>query len=72
LNTLHGHQGCWPSLPWKLASVVPEHQLEQVAADQFRVSYTTSNNKLCHVVIAGQDFHAMGKKHLGDIIASAS
>jgi hypothetical protein len=51
---------------------VPEHELEQIAADQFRVSYTTSNNKLRHVVITGQDFHAMGKRHLGDIIASTS
>jgi hypothetical protein len=72
LNTLHGHQGHWPTVPWKLASVVPEHGLEQISTDQFRVSYTTSNNKLHHVVIAGQDFHAMGKRHLGDIIASAS
>lgn len=72
LNTLHGHQGRWPSVPWAMASVVPEHTLQQIDEDQFRVTYTTSDSKLRHVVIAGQDFHAMGKRHLGDIIASTS
>jgi hypothetical protein len=70
LNTLHGHQGSWPAVPWALASVVPEHQLEQLECDRFRITYTTSDNKLRHVTIANQDFHAMGKRHLGDIIAS--
>lgn len=72
LNTLHGHQGHWPSVPWKLASVVPEHSLEQLDTDRFRVTYQTINAKSRHVEIAGQDFHAMGKRHLGDIIASTS
>lgn len=70
LNTLTGHQSRWPSIPWKLASIVPEHKLEQIDADTFKVSYTTSDSKPKHIVIAGQDFHAMGKKHLGDIVAS--
>jgi hypothetical protein len=72
LNTLHGHQGSWPSMPWALASVVPEHSLTQLDYDRFQISYTTSDSKPRHVIIAGQDFHAMGKKHLGDIIASTS
>lgn len=72
LNTLHGHQAQWPSMPWALASVVPEHMLQQLDHDQFKVTYTTTDSKHRHVTIAGQDFHAMGKKHLGDIIASAS
>jgi len=72
LNTLYGHRGSWPAVPWALASVVPEHQLEQLEHDRFQITYTTSNNKLRHVTIANQDFHAMGKRHLGDIIASTS
>ena len=71
LNTLHGHQGSWPSVPWKLASVVPEHQLQQLDTDVFKVIYTTSESKPRHITIAGQDFHAMGKKHLGDIVANS-
>jgi hypothetical protein len=72
LNTLHGHQGRWPSIPWKLASVVPDHELEYIDPDTFKVSYKTSNSMSKHVTISGQDFHAMGKKHLGDIVASTS
>lgn len=70
LNTLHGHQGRWPSVPWQLASVVPDHTLSQIDEDTFKVAYTTSDNRLRHVVINGQDFHAMGKQHLGEIVAS--
>jgi hypothetical protein len=55
-----------------MASVVPEHGLKQLDYNRFQVSYTTSDSKPRHVVIADQDFHAMGKKHLGDIIAGTS
>jgi hypothetical protein len=72
LNTLHGHQGTWPSVPWSLATVVPDHRVECINDNTFKVCYKTSDNKLRHVIIADQDFHAMGKKHLGDIIASTS
>ena len=72
LNTLHGHRGCWPNVPWSLATVVPDHMLECVNDNTFKVCYKTSDSKLRHVTIADQDFHAMGKKHLGDIVASTS
>jgi hypothetical protein len=72
LNTLNGHQAVWPSVPWSLASVIPDHQLLQVSDNCFCVKYKTSDNKLKHVLIKDQDFHAMGKKHLGDIIASTN
>jgi hypothetical protein len=55
-----------------MATVIPEHQLLQVADDCFLVKYKTSDNSLKHVLIKDQDFHAMGKKHLGDIIAGTS
>ena len=70
LNTLTGHQAEWPGVPWKLASIVPDHKLEQIDIDTFKVSYATSDLKPKHITITGQDFHAMGKKHLGDIIAN--
>lgn len=70
LNTLYGHQAQWPSVPWKLASVVPEHRLSQIDQDIFRVDYTTVEQRACYTLLSGYDFHAMGKKHLGDIIAS--
>ena len=70
LNTLYGHQAQWPSVPWKLASVVPEHRLSQVTEDTFRVDYKTVDQRPCYITLAGCDFHAMGKKHLGDIVAN--
>jgi hypothetical protein len=70
LNIVNGYQAKWPSVPWPLASVVPEHLLEQVGDDSFKVSYLTQDNKSRHIILEGQDFHAMGKKHLGDIIAN--
>ena len=72
LNTLTGHQATWPSVLWPLATVIPDHQLLQISDDCFSVRYKTSDNNLRHVLIKDQDFHAMGKKHLGDIIAGTS
>lgn len=70
LNTLTGHRGTWPSIPWQLASVVPEHTLSQLDSDTFKINFVTSESLPRHIVVAGQDFHAMGKKHLGDIVAN--
>lgn len=70
LNVVNGFQARWPSVPWSLASVVPEHTLEQISDDVFKVSYCTDGNKPRYVTAIGQDFHAMGKKHLGDIVAN--
>jgi hypothetical protein len=71
LNILHGHQAAWPAVPWSLASVVPEHALTQTAPDTFRVDYVTADQRHRHVTLAGYDFHAMGKHHLGEIVASS-
>lgn len=68
LNIVYGYQGHWPSVPWSLASVVPDHVLTQDSEDKFRVEYLTSTGKPMYVTLQ-QDFHAMGKKHLGDIVA---
>jgi hypothetical protein len=70
LNILHGHQAAWPAVPWSLASVVPEHVLTQISEDTFRVDYVTTDQRPRHITLAGYDFHAMGKHHLGEIVAS--
>ena len=72
LNTVHGHQQCIPGIPWNLASLVPEHTLEQIAQDEYQVKFTNSENKLRRITVKNFDFHAMGKKHLGAIVASNS
>jgi len=52
-----------------LATVTPDHQLTQVAQDQYRVDFTTADKKARWITMS-QDFHAMGKHHLGAIVAN--
>ena len=70
LNTVNGHQQTIPGIPWRLASLVPDHTLSQTATDEYRVDFTNSENKRRWVALKNFDFHAMGKKHLGEIVAS--
>jgi hypothetical protein len=70
LNTIHGHVQPQCSIPWKLASLVPEHKLIQLSPDQYRVDFVTAQGRARWLTIAGQDFHAMGKQQLGEIIAN--
>ena len=72
LNTVNGHQQCIPGIPWNLASLVPEHTLEQLNQDEYQIKFTNSENKLRRITVKNFDFHAMGKKHLGAIVASNS
>ena len=72
LNTVNGHQQNIPGIPWKLASLVPDHALSQLAQDEYRVEFTSSENRRRWISLKNFDFHAMGKKHLGEIVASNS
>ena len=72
LNTVNGHQQNIPGIPWKLASLVPDHALSQIAQDEYRVEFTSSENRRRWISLKNFDFHAMGKKHLGEIVASNS
>jgi hypothetical protein len=71
LNIVNGHVLHSPGIPWPLASVTPNHTLIQLDTDQFRVNYQTSNILGRWVGLNGLDFHAMGKRDLGAIIAKA-
>ena len=71
LNIVNGHVKHQFSIPWKLASVAHEHKLTQLSADEYRVDYKNVDGKAQWVKVTG-DFHAMGKKHLGDIVANNS
>ena len=64
-----GHAQVWPSIPWPLASVNTTHRLTQLAQDQYCVHYHTPQRQHRWITLQ-QDFHAMGKSHLGDIVAS--
>lgn len=70
LNITNGHTLTYPTIPWSLASVDHSHTLTQLDQDKYRVEYTR-NNKPRYITLA-QDFHAMGKGHLGAIVANNS
>lgn len=60
------HRRC--TIPWNLASVLPECKLEQEDKDAYSLTYEIDDRKMRTIVINGIDFHAMGKKDLGEII----
>ena len=71
LSTVNGHVLEHPAIPWRLVSVLPEHEVVELAQDHYRINYTNSQNQRRWVSLKGQDFHAMGKRHLGDIVAKS-
>lgn len=70
LGIVSGHTLKVDNIPWSLASVLPEHELVQIDKDHFEIRFQ-DQGKLKKMDWKDMDFHAMGKKHLGDIIASA-
>lgn len=71
LNIENGHTLQTQDIPWSLASLTPEHSLTQLDRDRYRVDYVTAQGKPRWIELA-QDFHAMGKQQLGDIVADNS
>ena len=47
---------------------MPEHQLTSVDVDRYRVDFVNQENQSRWIEIRDQDFHAMGKQHLGEIV----
>jgi hypothetical protein len=70
LGIVSGHTLKVDNIPFHLASVMPEHVLTQLDTDYFEIGYTGQDKKLKTMGWHGMDFHAMGKKHLGDIVAN--
>jgi hypothetical protein len=70
LGVVNGHTLEHASIPWNLASLTPDHQLTQLEPDHYRVDFVNSENRPKWIKIQGQDFHAMGKKTLGEIVAN--
>jgi hypothetical protein len=70
LGIVNGHTLDHPAIPWSLASLTPEHKLQQTDTDNFRMDFVADNNQSKWIEVRNQDFHAMGKRALGDIVAS--
>jgi len=71
LGIVNGHTLNYASIPWNLATVTHDQKLTQAGQDQYRIDFVTQNKKPRWIKLT-QDFHAMGKGQLGDIIASYS
>jgi len=67
---VNGHVLDMPSIPWSMASLTPRHKLKKLDKDHYRVDFIAQDQRPRWVDIQGQDFHAMGKCQLGDIVAS--
>jgi len=70
LLIVNGHSLEISSIPWQLASLTPDHRLTQTDLDRYRVEFVNTEGKHRWIELR-QDFHAMGKQQLGDIVASA-
>jgi len=71
LLIINGHTLNHPSIPWRLASLTPEHRLTQIDQDRYRVDFVNTEGRSRWLELR-QDFHAMGKQQLGDIVANHS
>jgi hypothetical protein len=71
LLIVNGHTLDHSDIPWQLATLTPEHQLTLLSQDQYRVDFVNSEGRARWIELT-QDFHAMGKSQLGDIVANHS
>jgi hypothetical protein len=69
LGLVNGHTLSHHSIPWQLASLTPEHDLTQLSQDKYRVDFVNTEGQARWIELR-QDFHAMGKRQLGDIVAN--
>jgi hypothetical protein len=72
LGIVSGHTLVVDSIPWAMASIMPTVELtrHQDAVEFWNVTYTNKGSPKT-ISLAGQDFHAMGKKHLEAAIGTA-
>lgn len=68
LNIVNGQTLQHTSIPWNLASVTPEHTVTRTSKDCYRIDYVDQDKRSRWTAIRNQDFHAMGKRHLENLI----
>lgn len=71
-NTVWGHTGAWPEIPWRMANADGGVKLDQLDHDDFQLRYADQQSKLRRLDIKGMDFHAMCKQQLGELVDSQS
>ena len=72
LGIVSGHTGKVDEIPWPLLTVMPDTVLTKIAhqTDTYRITYCDTDNQLKYTQWHTTDFHAMGKQHLENIIAT--
>jgi hypothetical protein len=70
MNIVNGHTLSDPVIPWPLATATPETKLTQVDQDTYKIQYENSEQKQRWMIIR-QDFHAMCKRDLGEIVGNS-
>ena len=70
MNLVDGHTLSTAAIPWQLISVTPETKLTQVDSDTYKIEYASTDSKAKWIMLKNQDFHAMGKRALGEIVAN--
>lgn len=71
LGIVSGHTQHVDNISWPLASIMPKYRLERGAEDYYIVHYQDHEGRWKNMGWGGMDFHAMGKAHLGAIVASS-
>ena len=69
IGIVSGHTGKVDQIPWPLWTVMPDTELTSTDTDSYTINYLDSDQKQKTISWLGLDFHAMGKKHLEQIIA---
>jgi hypothetical protein len=70
LGIVSGQTNKVDEIPWPLATVVPKVTVTQLNSDRYKLEYQDSNSQNRYMSFMELDFHAMGKQHLGAIVAS--
>jgi hypothetical protein len=68
-NTVNGHTGTWPSIPWNMAMADPDCDIYQINDDDFVIRFVNADQTSRRVSVRGQDLHFMNKLALGAMIA---
>lgn len=72
LTTMSGHVIPSKAIPWNLVSVMPSDSIAQINQDRYRVNFQDANKRAKCIELRNTDFHAMGKRSLGDIVANSN
>lgn len=70
LTMANGHILKYHDIPWRLASSLPSHTISELDTDIYRIDYKVQTGQKKYIIVDSMDFHAMGKKNLGEIIGN--